>query len=892
MSCSDDSSKAAPSVTISRDNANFTNQQSTLEVDFSSNIESLSAVVALDGRDWCEATLIQSEKLQKLSVVVQENQGFESRTTQIELHGEGQRATLNVTQLGLRAQILVSHSSMLLNFRDTVVVVEATANCPYNIEINSGDEWITLQQTFEMVATKHNFQFSRNTLNQMRTATIRFAQDGGDAQAALSVQQQRQPAYSGGDAASIDGDILLKVVGGSASSFQPGSGIENTYDGDMSSIYHSSWSNSSDSYFPITLEYFLEEGTPSLDYLVYYPRTEGDNGHIKLVNIYVATQENPSYQLVGEKDFLGSSEPKRVDMGGVLHPTKVKFEVLSGSGDGNGFAACSQMQFYRSNPLAFNPLTLFVDRACSALKPGITQSDIDQTSSSFFKNMAQYMFDGSYPMEFRIADYKPYEHPDVQAKKNKTSPYSLMDNPTGIFFSQNEEVVILVEAKSNNLSLSIQVQDLKDGYGGVSYPLSVGVNKIKIAKAGLGYLKYFTPEGMGDEVKVHIASGQVQGYFDPERHDKAMWNQLISSPPHAYMDVVGKYAHLTYPVSRLRNCSDIHRLVEVYDSICSLQHELMGLQKYGRMFKNRMYFHVVYGDAYMYATSFRTAYHDNTMVDLVDPVKVRSTAVWGPAHEVGHCNQTRPGLRWTGTTEVTTNIHSMQAQFKFGIPTRLQSEDGGFRYRAGMSDIIAKRVPHNEHPDVFCKLIPFWQLQQYASQVAGKSDFYADLHEMVRTNPDKTKQGDNQLQFARFACDAMGEDLSDFFEAWGFFTPVNFQIDDYGVANFTVTQSEIDQTKASIGSKGYPKPKRIVHYFHDDLLNVFVSGDEVQQGTATISANRVTMSNWRNVCVYEVFDGEKMVMISHQHTFTLPENYTNLRVKAVSVTGVRHDISF
>ena len=35
---------------------------------------------------------------------------------------------------------------------------------------------------------------------------------------------------------------------------------------------------------------------------------------------------------------------------------------------------------------------------------------------------------------------------------------------------------------------------------------------------------------------------------------------------------------------------------------------------------------------------------------------------WGPSHEVGHSNQTRPGLKWTGMTEVTNNIHSMYMQ--------------------------------------------------------------------------------------------------------------------------------------------------------------------------------------------------------------------------------------
>lgn len=104
----------------------------------------------------------------------------------------------------------------------------------------------------------------------------------------------------------------------------------------------------------------------------------------------------------------------------------------------------------------------------------------------------------------------------------------------------------------------------------------------------------------------------------------------------------------------------------------------MGLRKYNnnggigtdtdnRMFRNRMYFNVMYGQGdYMYSTSYHTAYHFSTMDNLcsVDQMKTNN---WGPAHEVGHSNQTRPGLKWFGMTEVTNNICSMYIQKLYGI---------------------------------------------------------------------------------------------------------------------------------------------------------------------------------------------------------------------------------
>lgn len=76
----------------------------------------------------------------------------------------------------------------------------------------------------------------------------------------------------------------MKVKDGTASSFQGGGEIEKSFDGDYSTIYHSSWNNSGSNYFPITLTYNLEE-VSDVDYLVYYPRTDGANGKFKEVEI-------------------------------------------------------------------------------------------------------------------------------------------------------------------------------------------------------------------------------------------------------------------------------------------------------------------------------------------------------------------------------------------------------------------------------------------------------------------------------------------------------------------------------------------------------------------------------------------------------------------------------
>lgn len=93
----------------------------------------------------------------------------------------------------------------------------------------------------------------------------------------------------------------------------------------------------------------------------------------------------------------------------------------------------------------------------------------------------------------------------------------------------------------------------------------------------------------------------------------------------------------------------------------------------------------------------------------VDQMKTNN---WGPAHEVGHSNQTRPGLKWFGMTEVTNNICSMYIQKLYGINSRLLTTTPSNAYSNyyehamtlafGNNDIF-----HAKLGDVFDKLVPF-----------------------------------------------------------------------------------------------------------------------------------------------------------------------------------------
>lgn len=571
-----------------------------------------------------------------------------------------------------------------------------------------------------------------------------------------------------------------------------------------------------------------------------------------------------------------------------------------------------------SSAIGYDPLTLFTDQTCSALKTGITDEDIKACKSDFHKNIALYLKAGKYPSEFRIQEYKAYPHPDTQAKANKTSPYSLLDNPTGMAIGNGEELVIFV-GETAGQKIQIRIQDLAvpgdDGFGGISYTLNEGVNQIHAPKKGLIYILYHTEDfETARPVKIHIASGHVNGYFDVTKHSGSNWKRLRDAAKEPFFDVIGKYAHLTFPTKDfILYTPDGKALIEAYDKIVESEMSLMGLFKYNKVFKNRMYFNVTYR-GYMYATSYHTAYHESTMPDLCDVSKLTDKSLWGPCHEVGHCNQTRPGLKWHGTTEVTNNIMSMYLQNSiFKRDSHLQTtklNDGSpNRYAKAWTEIIAGNAPHCDFKsnDVFCKLVPFWQLELYFGNVLGqtplqqddKGGFYPDVYEYVRTHPDLNTAGEQQTEFVYICSQVAQMDLTDFFTKWGFLTPVETTIDDYGNGQVKVTQARVEEIKQRVASLNYPQPNVALEYITDNNWKLYQNPQPVIEGQAMRSGNTLKMTDWKNVVAYEVTNKEgKKIFISEgilfpdaTASFTINTDWEEgFKVYAVSASGERTEV--
>jgi hypothetical protein len=686
--------------------------------------------------------------------------------------------------------------------------------------------------------------------------------------------------------------IKISIKSGTASSFQPGEGIERSFDGNLSTIYHSTWGVTT---FPVTLTYFLEEAS-DIDFFVYHTRTSGNNGNFRLFDVQVREAGSTAFNTVLTKDLGGASGAWKIYFDEpVKNVDAVRFIVRSGAGDGNGFAAVAEMEFYRMKEGAFDPGTIFTDGSCTAIKEGISREQLTELQNPFYRQLALDIFDEVYATEFRIQDFKAWPHPDDFSRNNRVGRYSLCDNPTGIFVRQGDTVIVFVdEIHDVPVSLTLKNYYLPDGNGYWSntyYGLSKGANRIIADRDGLFYVFYHSTEKHETvpPVKIHFAYGKVNGYYDAEKHTAADWTRILNNTKYEYFDALGKYTHLSFPTASFKKnaATTGPQLIASYNNMSHMQRTFMGYYSYpNRDPKNRDHLVVMY-HSYMYATSYITGYNIGTMDHLTSVSTFRSSP-WGPAHEIGHINQHRPLLMWIGLTEVTTNIKSLLVQTNWGNTSRLIQEN---RYQNAYNEIMIEGKAQAE-ADIWNKLVSFWQIQLFFNNVLGQSDFYAKLYEGARTRPIGSTHGDHQLQFVRMVVDSAKMDLTEFFEAWNYLKPVDVMVEDYSTARLAITPTQAATTINYIKNKGFEKPSYKIQYITDNNWQLYRNKVQVEEGSAARFGNTFRMSGWKNVVAYEAWQGSKLVAVSQTDQVTFSGEYTeSTKVYAIQYDGTRYEVT-
>lgn len=561
----------------------------------------------------------------------------------------------------------------------------------------------------------------------------------------------------------------------------------------------------------------------------------------------------------------------------------------------------------------------FEDKALTKVKSKIK---VDQIENPFIRQLVTAAKSGQYDVKSRAHTYTAYEPVNILAKRMKTSEYSKYENPTGICFEDDEKVVLYADGIKEE-GISLKVRDFRDNKE-FSHPIENGINVFPVKNRGLAYISYYTPNfKTAPKIKVHILSGKVNGVFDSSVHKKEDWAKILNGTTCEMLDIVGKQVHLVYSTEKLKEfCPERGlELINLYDELIHMQHQIMGLIKYKKQPKNRMLGRSMWR-GFMHADGMGAAFHNDTLKELADPDRLRKGA-WGVSHEFGHVNQVRPGMKWVSTTEVTNNLYSIWAQYKMN-PAYVNLEDEhhndgdgnrvkGGRFNAYLNYAIVhgeqwlcqrgpdKMNDYQNGGDHFVKLCPLWQLQLYFMVARqGNPEFLADIFEIVR-NTDETKLSNGQLQlnFMKNVCDTTKQDLTDFFVTAGMLKPIDKDMDDYSRAQLTITKADCD--KLIRYAKKYKKPASpVIHYISRRSVDAYIKRLPVSgtygEGVA-VKGNTITVSHdvWKNVTVFEAYKDKELVRITlvgtnfpEDNSATLvqyPEGCTSL--EAVSWDGKR-----
>ena len=479
----------------------------------------------------------------------------------------------------------------------------------------------------------------------------------------------------------------------------------------------------------------------------------------------------------------------------------------------------------------------FEDETCSKLKSEyISMSDDElaaamegcgETLISFALKVKNNSW-ANRELEFRVSSYGPHADPDYWGEKLKTKYYSWLNNPTGICADAGDMLYIFVgkEPKEGS-TLELDLIN-ENNHKTERVQLKKGLNIVPVVKSDRSLFIVYTADTKRDNVladfdsiPIHIEGGYVNGYWDKGRHTDADWVDITRNlAKHKYIFVRGDYMMLFMNRSVLISSdvcpNTITDAIGWLDNMSMWQQGIMGLEEYlPSRFNNRQCCVSYAGDGLMSATNHVTNYVEDCLHDVLPFEDVMETSghCWGPSHEVGHVHQ--GAINMIGCTEASNNLFSNIVLFNLG--KFVTWGDGVDTMAEYYVDDVAWTLQ-----GIGIKMRMFFQLYLYYHVAGNNPDFYPTLFKLLRDDPMEKKSGssnDNSarkdlLHFAEKCCEASGEDLTKFFEAWGFFKPMTRAVvDDYGTWVINSTTRMISDTKKKLAK--YPKKAAAIEFIED-----------------------------------------------------------------------------
>ena len=584
--------------------------------------------------------------------------------------------------------VLITPHAQIIGAQERTLCYTIQTNTAYNVASDAA--WLSV---FRVIGDKVYLHATPNFTESERAANVTFTSADGTNKQTLTITQ-RFDNFSN----DVPDDIEIKPSSSKATAAQGGEGIERTYDGSLSTLWHSPYNTQVNASNPVSLTYNFSD-VDRIDYLNYVPRQDGNsNGNFGLVDVYV-TANGEGEMFYGTYDFGQSSAVSSIIFNdGLITPTSIHIVVKSGAGN---FASCAEMQFRQINPAIQAELSVFSDDIYSELRSDVTEEEINALTNPFIKSVATKLFNGSYLREYRIAQYSCFSSPEyISDQLNAPGKYyDHCEGVTGIQLSKGKHAIAVsgIPESMGNVGLRVVAWYSKEldaegkgaGPAVVQYSLRNGLNTIEYTNdfPGLAYINYFVygepDKNQHPDIKVHFINGEVNGYLSKDKTNDEM-HAILEKAVNRCIDVVGKRVHSVWevgvktPKGLYKDCltssgtkKGYHQYMNVLDSLIVWEHRLLGLEKYNRIPKNHTMAYVNY-TFYMFQGYYGVSFMYNTQSRVLSCRQIMKNdddAIWGLSHEWGHQHQMLPYYCWGSLGEVSNNIFSYYNIMAMGYHT-------------------------------------------------------------------------------------------------------------------------------------------------------------------------------------------------------------------------------
>ena len=509
---------------------------------------------------------------------------------------------------------------------------------------------------------------------------------------------------------------------------------------------------------------------------------------------------------------------------------------------------------------------LFQDKACLTLKDEIQAlSDEELAANEDFAALNDEMqamvlkvknntwqqytsstgYTADYEKFFRAADYKIYSNCDQMHNVFVMSnAFGRLSGPTGIVADAGDIIYVYVGASPKS-GTTLQLEAVgTDGVAG-NHPsgettsLKAGLNLFRFTEQKMVYILHqltSTSKYLADypDITIHIEGGKLNGYWDATRgmtnNDwKLLQEKLLKAGPYVNLKTERLVFQMDTELVTAAEPDEMEGLMHVWNTICANEDRYMGVEDFEGRYNN-IWNCFSGASSYMHSTTRGTWYTESTISTIMNYKKMTTSAgnLWGPSHEIGHNHQ--GSINVIGTTESSNNLFSNINTFESGIlNSRRYYPHQNFEYMTTATPWLERNIWMTT--GMFFQLYLYFHVQHHDDQ------FYPNLFRMMRQKPINKWSGpggtgptsygkDDYLHLAKMICDVAEADLSEFFEAYGMFIPVEMlAVGDY--SNYTVTTTQAQITAAKKYMQKYEKKLGNIMFIDDRVIKKQANPDNI-----------------------------------------------------------------